>query len=111
MSNYTNENSVAKRSLLCILFILAVFQILDLHSTLTKSINQTETNPAINRLAEYIGFTYSVCFFKLLAFFCIYVIYRVTFKTFPEYTKQVCFFLSPVALFYVVIIFNNYIHH
>lgn len=111
MLNNTPEKSVSERSLLWILLTLGLLQILDLHSSVTKSVNQAETNPAINKLAEYVGFTNSICFFKLLAFFFIYVIYRITSKTFPEYTKHVCFLLALLAMFYVVIVFNNYIHH
>ncbi|MDN4571856.1 hypothetical protein DBB29_24675 [Pandoraea cepalis] len=94
-----------------LLALVAVFQVLDWHSTLSAPAGLTETNGMLVWLGGRIGFALAVSLVKIatIAAVAVWFLFWRKHKGAYEFEFTVC--LSVVVLVYGSVIFNNYAQH
>lgn len=99
--------SAERRLLAFLCVVLAVLQILDLHSTLLAArLGRDELNPSILWLVSHLGFMPAVVAFKAMAVALITFYYLVV-STFKRMLWP-AISLVPVCAAYVTVVINNY---
>jgi hypothetical protein len=98
----------AERRLLAFLcIVLALLQLLDLHSTLrAASAGRTEANPIILSLIDWLGFVPAVFLFKAGAVAVVGGYYAVVSQFHRMFWPSIS--LIPVCAAYLTVVFNNY---
>jgi hypothetical protein len=90
------------------LFLLIV-QIMDVHSTLTAGGDRYETNRVINWISQWIGFAGAVCVIKIGSVSMLGFLYRVWRRSGGSHDREFVLCLSLIAVFYSVVLANNYL--
>lgn len=87
--------------------VLAVLQILDLHSSLHAAASgRTESNPLIRWTMSQIGFVPALVVFKLVALVCVGAYYMASRKL--RWGWRSSRLLLVISLVYLAIVLNNY---
>ena len=107
-TRYRRPERTGHRFLACLCLLLALLQVLDLHSTLRAAHEgRTETNPALLWVIARVGFTLAL-FISKMAAFAITGAYYVVVSSFSR-TLWLSISLVPVCVAYIAIVLNNYL--
>jgi Flp pilus assembly protein protease CpaA len=94
-----------------LLFVVAILQILDWHSTLTAPPGLAEANGLLIWIGRFTGFALGVSLVKAATLLAVLVWFIFWRKHKGLYEFEFTVSLSVLALIYGLVIFNNYVQH
>ena len=92
----------------CLFLVLVSLQLLDLHSTLTASAAQLETNRLLLWLRSGMSFAWSVAAIKAIDLLAVVSMYSMWRRTKGRFDLEVGLSVALVAFVYALVVANNY---
>lgn len=89
--------------------LIALLQIVDLHSTLTASTTRDELNRLIVWISGFVGLPAAMVLFKLIDLAVVFSLFRIWRESEGRFNAPFLFLLSMLCITYTFVVVSNYV--